>query len=741
MKYYQIKPLLPEARGGIYEPIDNYIYYMTSEKIQRLFLGRTTLTAQNSISGFEFSKTEMIANLDNSGEQDIKINFISTTNQIKITPVSKASLAHTSERPSMIPMAGPSEVDQILGKLPSFKTSPPVEFSAIASENYFITKTNISNYAFGVITPNSPPLTTWTIRYQTWRVHGQKHDWGGNSGVMQHSRLTNIEGSIPNSIIITTQEPGKYYCNHHIHDRPKDGELGELPDSTGAILVYERDTFAEIGQVENYRDCVFVTEGDNIRVGVFGKPLIRTSFNLMGGTLDKPTGLLARQDQRAPKEASDKVQLIVADAGTKKRLWLLTADIGDLSKPLDGKLNLIAETELKDLKGVKYSMDDFWDLTWANDDHSAFYMPIPSKGQILRVAISPDGTTATVEASYDTKPTPPATTKPEPRTVLVASPTQLYVICKNEIGGIRIAADFNLDYSVLGIGQIPFLVKEGGKDVAIIHEMTGLANTSSLKNWPLYVQDLPFGDSLSLMINHAKLTKDGIGWYRVYFTDDSGGIYAVDNDFSDLQNGHQQPTKAAAGKYPVRTEPDTWYFEHLGAVIDTNKVLGGKSGLFNLHVDFYDTGDSSKEISPGFQRKIRIDNRVPKVKVHKPIGKIGMPSSTKTLGYCYSIPYTDGLVDTLSIKYELEEADVGYSVSTYCGITYIPGLTKSGTTMAMTTVAEVNGTADKFLNGCSAALISVRAAMAIQVTNGYRGYTHGASDAVTFALYKECKTP
>jgi hypothetical protein len=293
----------------------------------------------------------------------------------------------------------------------------------------------------------------------------------------------------------------------------------------------------------------------------------------------------------------------------------------------------------------------------------------------------------------------------------------------------------------MGIGFVPFMatVKEMGveTEVSIIHPTTGLANTSILANWPLHVQNLPFGDSLSLMINHAKLQAAGIGWYRVYLTDDSGGIYPVETPFSDLRNGHQTWTGTTAGKYPIRTAPTEWYFPHLGTIIHTQDVLSSRSGLFDLHVRFYDGSDPAKEISPAFRHKLLIDNRRPRARMDNPTVFISSPMGTKSIGDCRSLPYIDKINDILSVKYELEEPDINYSVTTWCGVTSLPTLTQRGKTMGVKTVGEIKHPVRDFLNGCQAALISVQASLSIPVTNGYQAYSHGSTDAVAFALYKE----
>ena len=149
---------------------------------------------------------------------------------------------------------------------------------------------------------------------------------------------------------------------------------------------------------------------------------------------------------------------------------------------------------------------------------------------------------------------------------------------------------------------MPFSVKDksSGMDVDIIHKTTGLANTTKLQNWPLYVKDLPFGDQLSLMINHKSLHDKGIRYYDVTLLDPTGPkSYPVVNQFTDIRGGAETFTDANAGKYPIRDTPDDWYFPHLAAVIDTNKVLLGKSGVFELRVRFYEEYDG-KEVGTTF---------------------------------------------------------------------------------------------------------------------------------------------
>lgn len=733
-----LKPQVIDLLGGTYSDIDQNIYYITADDIYRVQLNQTTLISSNTTSSIIFGTSGTKLDIDNNKLEDIIIiyNTAKTTLEIGGDNETKMATPNTWDiDPSPFPISN-QKIDTILSK--------PIQFlpkyyarNDLKPANFFLSQSGGGNYTIGEISTSLGP--PWSLKYQTWSVFGQSSKWGGYGGSMglKHTRMTGLGGSSSASVIIGEVDTSGADSRLNRYDRSLSSPgvfFGKFQKASDATQIDDCGAPVALGQMSVYGDFVFYIAGTDIRVmRLFDTTFSAHNIKITGGSLTAPIGLLVRADPRLPKEDATKLQIVVSDGWSLTKpsydLRLLSISIGDVTKPLNGTLTAIAMGN-DPSTGSTYKANDFWELTWANEERTAFYMPEPSGRKITRVAITPDGSSASIELIYESIPFP--------RTVLVASPTHLYVICKNQIGEIRISPKWDLNFPVLGIGFIPFMVKDGGKDTPIINETTGLANTSNLANWPLHVQNLPFGDSLSLMINHARLHDAGVRWYRVYFTDDSGRSYAVDNVFTDLRNGSPMGTSPSIGKYPIRADPTEWYFPHLGAVIDTRQVLNN-SGLFNLHVDFYETAEDSKEIL-SFRHKIRIDNRSPKAKMHNPVIDIDKTKGTEELTDCGSLAYFDSNKDTLSVAYELEEADIYYSVTTQRGNAWVtgPGVTTSGKTTAAKTVGKLTGPVKNFLGDmCKAALIIFRASLSIPVTNGYQAYSHGSTDAVAFALYKE----
>lgn len=744
--------------GGLYEPIDKTVCFLESTLIRKIYAGQTTLIAENISGALKIDKSASgyIINLDPSGISDIDISTTSSTTGSALHIDSRGTCMLSANKLSeeKFPTT-PTVLEEFLRDYPGFEEASADFDSTATAGNHLLIKTTSNNISH-VYLRYDYGLGKWIMRYQTWRVKGYDYRvWGADSGPRAtHLRMSVIGNNYKTTPIISTlRGTGPLYdilTRVYYNNAPADGIMGSFSDTSNAIKLYTTSTTSPPAihpQIAADDSFAFVVESNYIRVLNLSPPTSTYAKLPPMPDLKNPVGLLVRHDPAYLREKTERIQFIIADAGAgttpEPKLWLFSVNMEDPAKP-EGKLE---ELPVKYSSGMPYPLKDFWDLTWVNEDRTAFYMPEPGKNKFTRISIAQDGKSATVEAEYDGIPTP--------RTVLVASRTQLYVICKNEIGEIRVDAKFDTDsYDVLGIGHIPFKIKAppGGtpSEMAIINESTGLANTYQLKNWPIYVQDLPFGDAISLMINHTRLYGNGVRWYEVYFlgpVDPKTGKraqYQVNNDFADLYNGRQRPTSVYNGRfYPVREDAIEWYYPHLGALIDTRTVLDGKSGIFELHVDFYSEDRDhypGSKIGTDFKHSIQVDNRRPWVKLESPTVSDGI--TTQKIDSCGSLRYLADS-DNLSFKYhmKLEGGGINYSIITRRGDTAVLKLSESKQLSSSTSEwsASLSASIKDVLETCPTALITIRASQVVNVTNGYSIYPHSASDQAFFALYKECK--
>lgn len=727
--------------GGMYEPVDKKIYCADNTGMLVVSPIPSILISSNTTDAIKFDTTKEIrADLDNNIAEDIKLKWDSAKSIVTLTPQSESAIAQKPfERPAAFPLPDNTFIDRILSRTITF-SNWPLSFGTFVDPNYFLLETYPCNYVLGEITLDSP--TSWILRYQTWSVQGRLCECGGSgksgSSSYLHARLASRPAAGLQSAVLASSDTSNYVLRLYQRESPIYGATsGKFPNIVKAEPLASPRAGTTIGQIAVYGDLFFVAEGDNVHILSVSDPTLDTYFVLPRGTLTNVTSLLVRRNPAVPREFFGQIQLIVADHSSMiTNLSVLTADITDLSKPCMPTLTSIT---LKKQDGLPYTapIGKLWDLTWTDSTQTAFYMPSPDNNQVLRLTISEDGKSATVEASYSGIP--------NPRTVLVASPTQLYIICKNEIGSLRLDPNFSSEYAVQGIGFVPFLTKiddgSGKKtEVEVIDKSTGLANTSALPSWPLYVKDIPFGDTISLMINH--LLGDDIGYYEVFFLDADGKTrYPVVDPFSDLHNGEQEYTRSQGSKYKIRNDPGKWYFPNLGAVIDTHKVLQGKSGLFELHVKFYRADDSSKEVTRrAFSHKIRIDNRRPTVKVHKPVLKFPPTTVINMDPECESLGPTDAMMYDLSVQcdFALDGGGFSYNIVTYKGpANSVKAMSEYGTTTAASLSVVKTAAASGVLGTCSAALIRIGASVSVPITNGYEATTHGAVQWQVFALYKK----
>lgn len=744
--------------GGFYDSEEMSVHYADTNKMVSISIVPTSSISSDTEDGINFDNLAISIDGNRDLFTDLEIGgTFGSPPKKSLSPKSHSLLATpgTFDVPiSPMDWGNSAIINSILSKSPFF-TSRTIDY-ATDKEMYFLLETAKHEYMLGLIQPNSSLMGTWNLRYKTWSVFGRAILRGGlssvGSNIYAHARLAESKRTSKPGAIISSHENTGSKSLVQLFKRMDSGVVyksDEYPNIDMASLIISYlspmpPSVAQLGQMAEHGDLLFISEGTNLWYLDYEVrlPLV-TKLSLSAGTFHKITSLLVRRDPSAPEGISRKVQLILADYdGTtgKTIFYLVNADFTD-SKSVTG---VAEQIKLQNLDGTDYadSIKELWDLSWASSQQTEFYMPEPGDSRITKFRLSQSGNMATYLTRY--------TGIPAPRTVLATSPTQLYVICKNQIGSLRIDPDFRSDAAVQAIGLIPFSakIKVGmtESEVAGIDKLTGLANTMALPNWPIYVKDIPFGDTISLMINHELLSSNGIGSYEVFFQDDNPGpskgkTYPVTADFSDLYKGHLQVTHSNSSKYSVREDPTNWLFPSLAAVIDTQKVLQGNSGIFTLHVKFYEKDRPAEEVvTRAFSHKIRIDNRRPTVKVHKPVLKLPPDTVINMDPECESLGPTDAMMYDLSVQcdFALDGGGFSYNIVTYKGpANSIKAMSEYGTTTAASLSVVKTAGASGVLGTCSAALMRIGASVSIPITNGYESTWHGAVQWQVFALYKK----
>lgn len=371
-------------------------------------------------------------------------------------------------------------------------------------------------------------------------------------------------------------------------------------------------------------------------------------------------------------------------------------------------------------------------LCWTDDSKAAFYAPILAPDNTVRVV---DAMTGASTLLFDMNTLgPPA---PTPWSVEVLAPSRVFVASDTECGTLSLSVTGTA--LVLGIGLVPFdyIVQ----DPVSVHR--GKANTTPATGYFYQVNNVPFGGSLNLMINHATGYTLGLRHYRVKFKHIATNVTRwVTDPFTDLlwmQVGGSPkffpspvtstgPTPAAptpANAFPVRNPNDLWYNPHLGAILHTRLA---DNGLNEITLEFF---DQSGNLVPAQTKSyvVLIDNNRCNAILRLP--RMGNPPpATYPVMDCGCITYTSKN-DKVELDFSAWQVDGqgAYTISFYRGGQHLPALAQSG---AVDTTAIVHvkstttlGASPTFKVGhmtgdCNIAGISVALSVPPRVIDGYR---------------------
>jgi hypothetical protein len=368
-------------------------------------------------------------------------------------------------------------------------------------------------------------------------------------------------------------------------------------------------------------------------------------------------------------------------------------------------------------------------LEWADEDHTAFYVPLRDSSKLLYVSALDAPSVTTEELSLD--PVPPETTPAapsQPWSVLPTSDTDLCVVSDAELGCLERRLLVKPGMLMLGIGLVPFDYIQ--QDAA--HPHVGKANTSGT-GYFFNVENAPFGSRLNLMLNHEKAWELGARFYRVRMHDESS-IKNISESFTDFRwddrmarwepvSTSQRTVGSASDVYPVRDPAELWYNPYYSARLNTHLV---KNGLRTLEVVFLD--EAGKPISGlSYTRKLLIDNNSPHASLSLP--RIGGKDQTLTCGALQYHAKTDEFLLDYSVSHPTNNAF--YSLNFYRGGTHLGALAEyRNVSLAsppkVTTVGDILGT-------CNIANVAIYLSVSVRVTDGY-SYIGSTGTHLTFTL-------
>lgn len=361
-------------------------------------------------------------------------------------------------------------------------------------------------------------------------------------------------------------------------------------------------------------------------------------------------------------------------------------------------------------------------LEWADAEHTAIYLSQLDTSEVIRLR---DLEAPTLAADPVLTATPKRS-----HSVMVMTTRGLFIVSDEEIGTLDMALPVDPGILVMGIGHVPFQFIE--QDEASPN--AGRANTSGTSYF-FQVNNVPFGGTLHLMINHRDAYLAEARYYRVRFIQEDGSIVSVPGGFTDflwnrsLARWDQAPTtqltvSGFTGLYPLRVPNDLWYNAYLGAVLNSRHL---KNGLVKLEVTFFD-GAGKPMSGLSFQRLVLIDNNNASVSLKLPV--IGGREQALTCGALQYKAKTDEFL--LDYKVAHPNNNAVYSLNIYRGGTWLPppvsesGKVEDANPPKVTTVQDILGT-------CNIANVSIAISVGVRVTDGYQ-WIGGDGRSLSFTL-------
>jgi hypothetical protein len=227
-------------------------------------------------------------------------------------------------------------------------------------------------------------------------------------------------------------------------------------------------------------------------------------------------------------------------------------------------------------------------LTWADPAYtSLFVAERDPANRITRVDVSTGMTSVVSNVGF------------RPSSTSLAGTSRLLVCCDQVIDSLDLVPFVPTGPLFIGIGFIPFTDITGA----------GLADTTADPGAHYPVQNVPFGGTLPIMVNHQRAANDGAAFYRIKidgnvrmdtWTDDkwNGVTFATETMMAAIVGG--QP-----GYYPVRPVTDLllWLHPALGTLTDSTNLT---DGLHTIEIEFVNAVGAIIETSNSVT--IHVDN-------------------------------------------------------------------------------------------------------------------------------------
>lgn len=443
-------------------------------------------------------------------------------------------------------------------------------------------------------------------------------------------------------------------------------------------------------QLALHNDYLYIVNGDallRVRVNTSVKLPPEVVYTGLTGA----TGLLLSEDGTRAYVTDMGVDAASGKAGRLLSININSSGIGSLHKVLRTDLG---PTGL---------------LEWADAERTAIYLSRLDANEVIRLS-DLEAPTLAAEPVLASAPM-------RSQSVMVMTTRGLFIVSDDEIGTMAMELPVDPGILVMGIGHVPFQFIEQDEN----SPNAGRANTSGTTYF-FQVNNVPFGGTLHLMINHKSAYVAGARYYRVRFIQADGTIVSVPGGFTDflwnrsMARWDQAPTSQLTmsgftGLYPLRVPTDLWYNAYLGAVLNSHYL---KNGLSRLEVSFFD--GAGKPVSGlSYQRLLLIDNNNASVSLKLPV--IGGREQTLTCGALQYKAKTDEFL--LDYKVFHPNNNAVYSLNLYRGGQWLPPPVSESGKVADANPPKVT-TVQDILGACNIANVSIGLSVGVRVTDGYQ---------------------
>jgi len=361
-------------------------------------------------------------------------------------------------------------------------------------------------------------------------------------------------------------------------------------------------------------------------------------------------------------------------------------------------------------------------LTWADAGQDALLVPQRDPSNSIVSVNVTTGTTNVVASGVPIRPSSVAL--PNSGEMLICSNTVI-----EEVAFTSFATTGDL---LIGIGLIPF-----DRINQTVGPLLGLANTSVDVDPPYWVDNVPFGGALPIMVNYQAAADAGAAYYQV----EVGGVPHTDswtNYFWDGTGNVLKTISAATvgssiGCYPVHpvSELFLWESPALGDMLDTTVLSNGTHTIQLIFLDAAGHPISSLVSAP---LTILVNNQSCIASISAPVLEVAPPI---TANICGVLHYESNTTVNVSIGFTASQpAGFGsYSTEIVRGgtqLSFTPALPSGQVGSLTSTFAAQVG---QLLGPCPTAGFAAELYVAATMTNGYgRQSQYDASALTAFVL-------